>query len=58
MKNSKTVKKLSHNPELTYRYKKIKEYVYDMESTLGQGNFSTVYKGRNQDKSISCPILD
>lgn len=31
-----------------YRYKKIKEYVYDMHSTLGKGNFSIVYRGRNQ----------
>ena len=46
-----STKSSSHNPELTYRYKRIKEYVYDMQQVLGKGNFSTVYRGQNQDRS-------
>ena len=48
MKNNTQTKTIE---ELAYRYKKIKDYVYDMQSVLGKGNFSTVYRGRNQDKS-------
>ena len=46
-----SIKATHHNPELTYRYKRIKEYVYDMQQVLGKGNFSTVYRGQNQDRS-------
>ena len=35
----------------SYRFKRIKEFVYDMHAVLGKGNFSTVYRGRNQETS-------
>ena len=28
----------------SYRYKRIKDYIYDTAALLGQGNFSTVYQ--------------
>jgi hypothetical protein len=30
------------------RYKRIKDYVYDMQCELGRGNFSEVYLGRKE----------
>lgn len=53
MNTAKSIKAEQSNPELSYRYKRIKEYVYDMQRVLGKGNFSTVYRGVNQDKSKS-----
>jgi hypothetical protein len=32
---------LPNNP---CKYKRIKDYLYDMEAVLGKGNFSTVYR--------------
>ena len=43
---------------MPYRYKRIKEYVYDMHQVLGKGNFSTVYLGQNQDKSNASINID
>jgi len=34
-----------------FRYKRIKDYVYDMETVLGKGSFSTVYKGVREQTS-------
>ena len=31
-------------PCAPYKYKRIKDYLYDMEAVLGKGNFSTVYR--------------
>lgn len=31
-------------PSAPYKYKRIKDYLYDMEAVLGKGNFSTVYR--------------
>jgi hypothetical protein len=31
-------------PSAPYKYKRIKDYLYDMEAVLGRGNFSTVYR--------------
>lgn len=31
-------------PAPAYKYKRIKDYLYDMEAVLGRGNFSTVYR--------------
>lgn len=58
MKTTHSLKTQQHNPELSYRYKRIKEYVYDMQRVLGKGNFSTVYRGVNQDKSKFIFYLD
>jgi serine/threonine protein kinase len=41
----------TQNPEINYRYKRIKEHIYDMQQVLGKGNFSTVYRGQNQERS-------
>ena len=34
-------------------YKKIQNYVFDLNDILGAGNFSKVYKAMNQTTSIS-----
>lgn len=50
------------NPEcasstaLNFRFKRIKDYVYDMEAVLGKGNFSTVYQAVHEHTST--PPLD
>lgn len=51
MKNGKGKGQGPSSGYTAFRYKKIKEYVYDMQSILGKGNFSTVYRGRNQQRS-------
>jgi hypothetical protein len=41
--------KPAHQPN----YKKIQNYVFDLNDVLGAGNFSKVYKAVNQTTSIS-----
>ena len=31
-------------PSSPYKYKRIKDYLYDIDAVLGKGNFSTVYR--------------
>jgi hypothetical protein len=38
-------------PNIEYRYKRIKDYVYDMEAVLGKGNFSIVYQAIRENTS-------
>lgn len=35
----------------SFRYKRIKDYIYDMQTVLGKGSFSTVYKGVREKTS-------
>lgn len=50
------------NPEcasstaLSFRFKRIKDYVYDMETVLGKGNFSTVYQAVREHTSTPPPM--
>jgi serine/threonine protein kinase len=45
-------------PNVEYRFKRIKDYVYDMEVVLGKGNFSTVYQAIRENTSTHCLISD
>lgn len=37
-------------------FKKIDNYVFNFDEMLGQGNFSKVYRGRNEITSIFLPM--
>ncbi len=38
------------------KYKRIKDYLYDMEAVLGKGNFSTVYRAVREGTGTALPI--
>lgn len=38
------------------KYKRIKDYLYDMEAVLGSGNFSTVYRAVREGTGTALPI--
>jgi hypothetical protein len=46
----------SSSTSISYRYKRIKDYIYDMEAVLGKGNFSTVYQATRENTSNQPPI--
>lgn len=46
----------SKPPSIQPNYKKIQNYVFDLNELLGAGNFSKVYRAVNQLTSTSAPI--
>ena len=38
------------------KYKRIKDYLYDMEAVLGKGNFSTVYRAVREGTGTPTPM--
>jgi hypothetical protein len=42
-------------PPGPYKYKRIKDYLYDMEAVLGKGNFSTVYRAIREATGTPSP---
>jgi serine/threonine-protein kinase ULK/ATG1 len=40
------------------KYKRIKDYLYDMEAVLGKGNFSTVYRATRETTRTPSPYPD